>query len=368
MYKLKVPGLNLPDCVVAESKKEAQFCRQNYLPYLIKPRGWSDTKLLGAIMYQMLKDKFPYIDWRQVLGINNKSIKKVLVMDPTQADSDRITMRCEDRTYAYDESMDALDGDTVEHYIGGGEGYIWGTDEEYIEKAEPIYNECSLDDFFRESTEHVNMEILQELGLLPVFLDDITEAVKRNVIGTSWMDGWNKKLGLPVGDFKYSNEAPNLIVLDVSGSIPPGVSYTMCTLIDMLRTQANAHLIITSWSSRYWDCDEELPTPEELNTMVGGANEASQFNHILEDKIFGKHWGNVIVFGDMHAPTDSRFRYEYPIHDDCRRNTKVDHLMCYDTRGRHIPGYALWAMDHVEDKDIDINDGGWIQYMRRRTC
>ena len=357
MYELKLQGVPLPRCMVVEDRREALLARESGWPYIIRPRGWDDRKLVGAIMYHFLEKKFPFINWREALGIRKAKVDRMVVSIP-----DHITERVTDRDYEPPEALESMDGETDLAIVH--DGYIVGTDKD-PHAAQPVLRDVDMTMFFQDAVEYVNMEHLQQLGLLPKFLGDIIAAIKYNLSSTAWMDGYNKKLGTTVGEFKYGEDAPNLIILDTSASIPRGLAYTMITLIDMLRTQANADLIITSRYSEYFSRDEELPEPEKLSYLVGGCNEASQFNHILEDKIFGRHWGNVICFGDMHAPCDLRFRDDYQVHDDRRRNTQVDRIMCYDTRGKMMPGYVKWAEPHAGT--IEYDDGGWCRYFRERV-
>ena len=358
MYELKISGVPMPKCMVCENRIDTLTARDNGWPYLIKPRGWDDRKLVGAVMYHLLEAKFPHINWTKVLGLTKAKVNKVVVHEP-----DQMTERVTTREHYVPDELESMDGcDDIAHVQ---DEYIVGTDEEDAPDADATqYHEVNMESFFEDAVDYVDMELIQRMGLLPQFMADITEAIKLNIIGTAWMDGYNKKLGTTVGDFKYGENAPNLVILDVSGSIPRGVSYTMVSIIDMLRTQANADLIITSHESVFFGKDDELPTPEKLSYLVGGCNEAGQFNRILEDKVFGRHWGNVIAFGDMHAPTDGRFREEYQVKDANRRNTIVDRVMCYDTRGdRYTPGYVLWALPHAGT--VEHDDGSWMKYMRR---
>ena len=64
MYKLKIQGIDLPRLYVAESRQDAKLLRDNGAPYVVKPKGWDDERLLKAIFYRWLCRKFPGIDWR----------------------------------------------------------------------------------------------------------------------------------------------------------------------------------------------------------------------------------------------------------------------------------------------------------------
>jgi hypothetical protein len=181
------------------------------------------------------------------------------------------------------------------------------------------------------------------------------------------MDGYNKKLGIPNGMYQGADEAPNLIILDTSGSIPSGVAGTMIALIETLRNQANADLIITSGRSEYWAANEDLPDEKHLAYLIGGANECRQFYDILRKHVLGRHWGNVIVFGDNDAPTELRFSR----HKDCwvteseLQNTQIDRIMAFHTYRHCIPGYGLWAKQAAPKAEVVINTK-WVKCMDER--
>lgn len=366
MYQLKIGSIPLPKVYVCENRSDASKARSMGIPYIIKPNGWDDEMLIKAVLYNTLCKMFPYIDWDMRLFGSRRRTKLPVVKVAAE--------------YRENPGFDTDGYVTEEMQVSDGYRMTAGG---FGEDGDTSWQNNSLEDFFGDFGSYVNLEELQQLKILPTWMDDIANAIKMNFNSMSYWDGYNKKLGLCTGYYSYGTDAPNLIILDVSGSIPGGVAYTMITLIDTLRHQANADLIITSGRSKFWAANEELPTPKELKGLVGGCNEARQFYEILRTKVLGKHWGNVIIFGDYDAPTERRcfvdwvrdsgenyydacaraeiMAEEEAIKDEELQTTRVDHIMAFHTYAYDIPGYGLWAKQASPNAKIDINTE-WTEF------
>lgn len=348
--QLKIGTINLPKVYICDNRTDAKTCREKGVPYIIKPSSWDDDKLIKAVLFNTLLKRFPHIKWAELFG--DKFSRKPKVHEPVEHVSS--ARRVNPGADTCGESSEAMQVSDDYRMTGGG----------LPEDDEVIYTDTTIDDYLGQHVWNVSIEELQALKILPTFMDDIAEAIKANIANTAWMDGYNKKLGIPVGHYQGSTDAPNLIVLDTSGSIPSGVASTMVALIDTLRTQANADLIITSGRSVYFKANEDLPTPDQLSKLIGGCNECRQFYGILRDKILGKHWGNVIVFGDNDAPEDKRFS-KYSNHwlkDSDVQSTKIDRIMAFHTRREDMPGYGLWA-EKASPKAEVVYNTKWVQSM-----
>lgn len=346
MHQLKVGNLPLPKLYVCEDKAEADKCRSMGIPYLIRPEDTSDDYLVKAVLWRTLKNKFRYIRWDEVLGLDQYDVSQLIVHCPSDA---RVTDGAK--------GFSGIEMEVTDEYrMTDG-----GSDEEYD------LVDRNIEQYVGDLGWYVDVEELQSLKILPTFLDDIATAIKRNINATMWMDGWNKKLDCNLGSYQGSDDAPNLIILDTSGSIPRGVAGTMIALIDTLRHQANAYLIITSFTSKIWEPNEDLPRQSELMDMIGGANECVQFYDILRKHILGRHWGNVIVFGDNDAPDESRFRKfaSHQIKTTEMQSTRIDRLMAFHTYERVVPGYGRWVLDILDPKAEIIYNTDWTRSMRR---
>lgn len=351
--KLRAGDIPLPTIMVCDSHDEADQCKARGVPYVIRPEGMSDEDIIRKAMLLTLRSIFPHINWLSTFGVKFAGARKVTVHECHRTTSPS--------------SGGGEGGNSVQI----GDGYRWTNDD----GSKPVEREMPIEDYVGDMSYSVNMDILMELGLLPTFMDDITEAIHKNLEKIAWRDGYNRKLGTCVGSFSPASSARNLIILDTSASIPHSLAHTMISLIDTMRHNANADLIITSFRSRFWRSDEPLPSHSELSRMIGGGNERREFFDILESQVAGNHYGNVIVFGDFDAPSDNRmFDYDRPYlwtdHDRAIKNnqvdakkmsgTRIDRIMAYHVSAKSMPGYGLWAKALAPNAEI-VYDNTWCE-------
>lgn len=305
MHRLYVKGVNLPTLYIAK-QKEYQEAEASGLPYVI----WEETDelLVKIILLPTLQKRFPKINWHKVFG--TKGIKQPVVHVPGGTYE----------AHGHNEYGGVADiADDVRTFHGG---------------ADRGYNSMMLGEYAGDMS-HVNIEKLDELGLLPAFMSTIMNNISRNLFGNQWTEGYNKKLGVPVGNCNHSPEMNNLIILDVSGSIPRGIADTMIVLIDTLRHKTNADLIITSTRSKLYRIDDKLPNPNDIRKIFGLCNESKDFEDIINNELNGSEYANVISFGDNDAP-------EYKNIPD--PNCKVMNVWHYHTYMSRTPtGYARWC-------------------------
>ena len=381
MYQLKIGNIPLPKLYVCE-KGEGRKARELGVPYIIKPKGWTDERLVKCVLYRTLARKFPDILWARILGPEACNPYGIEVNVPNQVEPPVVGQRKEVAAEYRDNpgfdttgltSPDMEFTEDAEYRDTGG-----GLDvDDKVDWTKPLtqWDVERLDKYVGDLGFYVDIEELQALHLLPVFLDDIANAIKKNLYSVAWCDGYNKKLGCNLGSWKGGSQAPNLIVLDVSGSIPSGVAGTMVSLIDTLRSQADADLIITSGRSEFFPANEGLPSPDQLSGLIGGCNERIQFYDILRKHVLGKHWGNVVVFGDQDAPADPRLKRMDRLYgggkkaehitDQELQSTRIDRIMAFHTYARKVPGYGLWAVQAAPKAEIVYNTE-WTKEMRGR--
>lgn len=339
MHRLKYDGIPLPEIYICRSRSEAEAIADAGIPYVITHR--SDEEIIKIILYRTLKNRFPYIKWEDVLGISQ--YESAIVFVPGCHVESEVGM---------------FDGDPMGRAvdIAEGERTFDSKGTEWDMKRVDLSTYCA------DAAAHVNIEQLQALHMLPKFMDDAVDAIRMNLEDRIlWRECWNKRLGSCVGEFDYTSEAPNLIILDVSGSIPDGISATMLELIDTLREQANADLIITGSTSMYWSRDDELPDPEIIRTKIGYANESYDFFRILREHVANRHFGNVISFGDYDQPCYCNERF----FRGCIDGVEVDRVMHYHTISNECrTGYAKWCHEACPECE-EVFDTSWCKVMRR---
>ena len=78
----------------------------------------------------------------------------------------------------------------------------------------------------------VDFDKLSDLKILPVWLDDLKQAIQTNIIDEVIFDptAFNKQLGLNVGSSTVKHNMKNLLILDISSSMPKSVVITITQL------------------------------------------------------------------------------------------------------------------------------------------
>lgn len=275
-----VPGSCVPTLYVAVNNADVRLAKDNGLPYVRWSAGAKD--LLVQVLRPILEKKFPYIKWDEILG-RRKNISTTIVHVPGGED-------CHSSGLGSD-GLPLADIATSERSFTGS--------------TEPGNQEMlSISEYLDDAASYVNIESLQQLELLPSFLGDIVDNIKKNLVAPlHWREGWNKKKRCCLGDYHGEHQLPNLIIIDVSASIPRGISATMLTLADTLRSQVQADIIITGGISLYFPYGKELPSPDEMRSRVSLCNERKCFCNIVAKQL-RKQYAHIISFGDEDNPGD----------------------------------------------------------------
>lgn len=349
LRQLKLDGIKLPEIFIVQTDEDKRVATDSGLPFV----SWNgtDEEIIKIVFRPTLEKLFPYIDWNAVLG--KRTYRTMVVYVP--GGEVEIHPSCEDndsqaKSNGYDRGIDGTDvadiAKSTRIFSGGGAGI----------QAKP------LDEYVGDLTAEVDLDVLQELELMPKFIGDIMSCIRRNLTSICWTEGYNKKRGVPIGNFNGAKEMRNLIILDVSASIPRGISATMIALIDTLRTKVNADLIVTGGESYFWPIEEQLPSPEKIRNMVTLGNESMMFNEILKTHIAGHEYGNVICFGDNDTPNTCRL-----IENDQldMTGTIVHKVWSYHTcSDYYLAGYCKWCEKiGVKREDINMNND-WVNWIK----
>lgn len=345
LQRLTFPGIELPRLYIAQNKNDAIAAVNNGIPFICW-KGSNDS-LVKYLLRPVLEQKFPGIKWDKVLGKKKKIESKVIVPEYedssgnfTDYDLDQQREKPEEIEFdpgVYDEGHGV--DDTA--YVATAYGPIGTSPHKGSSKT------ISIQDYLGDLSSSVNIEVLQNLNLLPSFIGDIVDCIKKNNQSVLWTEGYNKKLRQAVGNFNRGRECRNLIILDVSISIPRGIASTMLSLIDTLRYQVSADLLITGGDSGFYKHGEDLPDIDTLYKMYGGCNETERFLTIMEKNVVGKEWGHVIAFGDCNEPNLKLSWFSWA-------GTKVHEVHHYHTKRKTEVGYATWV--HLIDKKPDKVD------------
>jgi len=227
-------------------------------------------------------------------------------------------------------------------------------------------------EYVRDSSAYVDIEKLKNLNVFPLWLDTIEKAVHTNIHNFAVFNNnmYNKKLEGMYGGIDLVSPSKNLIIIDISGSIPKAVSSTTLAMAKNLAETFYADLIITGSKSTlyHYEClsDLNIHTIYEENGMD---NDQVYFRKIVtEDE---RSYKTAIVFGDNHSPgycwSNSFNKGAITISKTDGQKLckwKIEKLISFHTQRstyggeRPIAGYAEWftpdEIEHVED---------WVKYL-----
>lgn len=221
----------------------------------------------------------------------------------------------------------------------------------------------ALKEYVRDNAVYVNIEKLKELNVFPVWLEDIEKAVNTNIHNFASFNEnmYNKKLEGMYGGLELRSPSKNLIIIDISGSIPKGVSSTCLALSKNLAEAFYADLLITGTISTLYPYEEIKDL--DINTIYktnGMGNEQKYFKNLVTSD--SRKYNTVIAFGDNHHPGYNWSNGDGKISDSDGKKLcqwEVKKLISFHTTSEYeIAGYSRWFdPDHVQK----VKD--WVKYL-----
>jgi len=238
----------------------------------------------------------------------------------------------------------------------------------YFESSVDIGTDRTLfDKFIMDSAVYVDIKKIKDLNVFPLWLTKIEEAISTNIHNFAVYNPnmYNKKLEGVFGSLDLVSPDRNLIIIDISGSIPKGVSSTCLALSKNLAENFYADLLITGSKSTLYSYENlcELDV-ERIYHENGMDNDQVWFKKLVSSEV--KNYKTAIVFGDNHHPGD-RWDNKYnndtkTISDEdgkklCKWN--VDKIISFHTTSTtNIAGYARW----FDTKEIE-RISNWVKYL-----
>ena len=190
-----------------------------------------------------------------------------------------------------------------------------------------------IDDFIEDSY-LVNFDKLSELKILPAWLEDIKAAIETNIIDEVMFDplAFNKQLGINVGYSNIKHNEKNLLILDISSSMPKSVVMTITQLAKLMSKKFYADVILTGKQSYLIDY-ENVPNTDIVGAVrsYGGGNEGDMFWDIIKEP---KVYNTIISFGDNDNPM------YYSTLNKCNFKCETLYSLHTDKRSNEITGYS----------------------------
>lgn len=326
------------------------------VPYVICPDGVDIDIMKMVLIMPYARKLLPELEWNNIIEHKSGGVFRSV----GDKDVEDMIMVCQ--------SGPADSGTEERGAADGGNAIEVTGDYRTFDGAGGRMRQTPMLDYFDVDGFTVNIDELQAIGMLPEFVDEVLVSSVKDIDGcTSWQDGYTRKLGVCLGETKTSPMKRNLIILDVSCSIPDGISFTMCRLLETLKEKAGADVILTSGTSHYYPYEDPLPSMERMRRIISTGNESRDFERILKTNVAGNHYGNVIVFGD----NDSPFRMS---HNEVREElnkagTSIDNVLLYHTYSKSkCPGYGLWMYEAgLVQGPLSVNTD-WCQFISNKRC
>lgn len=222
--------------------------------------------------------------------------------------------------------------------------------------------------YIKDSSVYVDVQKLKELNVFPIWLDKIEDAIHTNIHNFAIFNSnmYNKKLEGMYGGLELTSPNRNLIIIDISGSIPRGVSSTCLTLAKNLGETFYADLLITGSKSTLYPYEElyklDITTIYEQNGMD---NDQMFFKKLVSER---KVYECAIVFGDNDSPCHAwRNNYNTESKTISRAEGKklckweIKKLISFHTNGiKNIAAYADWFT--VPTENVEKIDS-WVKYL-----
>ena len=217
-------------------------------------------------------------------------------------------------------------------------------------------------DYVRDSSAYVDVTKLKELNVFPIWLDTIEKAIDTNIHNFAVFNSnmYNKKLEGMFGGLELTSPGKNLIIIDISGSIPKAVSSTCLTLAKSLADSFYADLLITGSKSILYQYEEIHTLDIKTIYEMGMNNDQKYFKELLTSD--ERSYKTVIVFGDNDHPGFQWGSGDSQISDEDGKKLckwKISHLISFHTKNtERLAGYARWFKAESEERIEN-----WVKYL-----
>jgi hypothetical protein len=219
-----------------------------------------------------------------------------------------------------------------EYYIGGG-----------------VYDPA---DDVLDLGSYINADVLMQLKLLPPLFERVIDNIGLDMNRYTFNEGYNKKLGACIGNYSPVNDGGNLIIIDISASIPIGVSDSLLYLASTMAYRMQADVILTGGQSYFYPLAEaiRLDAREERNN-ISRANEREMYKAIVEGLAHQrKHYANIVAFGDNDSPGTGII---YPT---------TDNLWSYHTQQtQYVAGYVQDIAKTMNSNNVHKQKRDWVR-------
>jgi len=222
-------------------------------------------------------------------------------------------------------------------------------------------------EFVKDSAVYVDVQKLKDLNVFPVWLNKIEDAISTNIHNFAIFNNnmYNKKLEGMYGSLDLVSPDKNLIIIDISGSIPKAVSSTCLALSKNLAETFYADLLITGSKSTLYAYEELYKLDiQTIYNENGMDNDQVWFKKLVTSE--KKNYKTVIVFGDNHSPLQKwNNKFNSGTKEISRKDAKemcqwtINKLISFHVNGvNYNAGYSDFFSPLEEERIAD-----WCKYL-----
>lgn len=219
-------------------------------------------------------------------------------------------------------------------------------------------------DLLKDVSYKVDIEVLRDLHLLPYWFNVIEDSIVVNLANTAIFNPnlYTKKFGIPIGDFELSEMQKNIIIIDISGSIPKSISSNILIYAKTFAELFYTDILITGTKSKLYDYSElDSLDINEIYNECGTDNDQKYFKKIVSSP---KTYKTAIVFGDSHSPCMKWHKGDkYIKKDDGKKicQWSIGEIISLHTTSNYtLAGYADWF--DVPNENIQYIKN-WVKYL-----
>jgi len=216
--------------------------------------------------------------------------------------------------------------------------------------------------FCLDASCYVDPQKLKDLKVFPIWLDSIEKAIETNIHNFAIYNDnmYNKKLEGMYGALEFKSPNRNLIINDISGSMPKAISMFILTHSKNMAETYYCDVMITGTITIMIPYEEiHTMDVEDIYTKVGRNNEGDMFKAFLSEE---KHYKTAIVFGDNDHP-GGYMKSGYISDSEGKKlcKWKVDKIISFHREGiDYLAGYARW-FDVIEENIQRVDK--WVKYL-----
>jgi len=238
-------------------------------------------------------------------------------------------------------------------------------DDNYDKELEKFncYRSGEFKRYVKDGTCYIHLDKIKELNVFPIWLDKIEKAISTNIHNFSAFNPnmYNKKLEGMYGNIELTPPSRNLIVSDISASIPKAIGTMQVTMAKFMSETFYCDLLITGKKTKFIPYEEVYSMDmQAIYDECGNSQECVEFRKIITDEV--RDYKTCIIFGDNHSVCDG-WGGEKRISKERGKELckwKIHKMIAFHTTEYGVmPGFGDWF-----DPEVVEYVDKWVTYLK----